>query len=245
MKLAVFLLAGGGLRLKPFTNEIPKCLVEVNGQPLLTRMLNYLSKGGIERVILVIGCKGEKIIDSVGHHWKNMKVEYVNNVDWATTNNVVSLNIALPHINEDFILLEGDLIFTWKAFEPLFSPDRMAIADYQKHMSGTLVDIDNNNIVTRFILKADLTDSEKSEFYKTVNIYSFDYKNFNNLVAPKLQKLIDSGQKQVYYEQAIADAVESSGYITKAVNFHGTAWYEIDTEEDLIKAQDIFKDTEA
>ncbi len=244
MKLAVFLLAGGGIRLKPYTNEVPKCLVEINGKPLLIRMLDYLEEGGIERAILVIGYKGEKIIETVGNRWKNVKIEYVENTDWATTNNVVSLNLALPNINEDFILLEGDLIFTREAFKPLFSPDRIAVSDYQNHMSGTLVDIDSNNIVTRFIVNDELSEEEKVVLYKTVNLYSFDYQNFSGLIAPKLRKLIDSGQKQVYYEQAIADAVMTAGYITTAVNFHGTPWYEIDTEEDLIKARKIFEKTD-
>ena len=103
MKLAVFLLAGGGIRLKPYTNDIPKCLVEVNGKKLLIRMLDYLVKGGIEKVILVIGYKGDKIRSVVGDSWQGMEIKYVDNKDWATTNNVVSLNLAVPSINDDFI----------------------------------------------------------------------------------------------------------------------------------------------
>lgn len=243
MKLAVFLLAGGGIRLRPYTDDIPKCLVEVNKKKLLIRMLDYLVKGGIEKAIFVIGYKGEKIREVVGDRWKNMTIEYVNNVDWATTNNVVSLSLALPKVDQDFILLEGDLIFTWEAFEHLFEPDRMAVANYQNHMNGTLVKVDANEMVKQFIME-DISENERKKLYKTVNLYSFKYSSFKNLIVPELNKLINSGQKQVYYEQAIANAVTESGYLTKAVNFNDTLWYEIDTEEDLLKAQEIFRDTE-
>jgi NDP-sugar pyrophosphorylase family protein len=243
MKLAVFLLAGGGIRLKPYTNDIPKCLVEVNGKKLLIRMLDYLAKGGIEKVILVIGYKGKIIRSTVGDSWNGMGIVYIDNKDWATTNNVVSLNLAVPLINEDFILLEGDLIFTWEAFNPLFKPDRMAVDNYQKYMDGTLVDIDKNQNVTRFLMNKDLSEDEKIDFYKTVNLYSFKYDSFKSLILPQLNDLIKSGQKQVYYEQAIANAVILSDYNTTAVNFSGTPWYEIDTEDDLYKAEELFRET--
>ena len=78
MKLAVFLLAGGGIRLKPYTNDIPKCLVPVNDQKLLIRMLDLLQLGGIEKVILVIGYKGEKIQYLIGDQYGDMAVQYVS-----------------------------------------------------------------------------------------------------------------------------------------------------------------------
>jgi len=244
MKQAVFLLAGGGIRLKPYTNDIPKCLVEVNGKPLLIRMLEYLVKGGIEKAILVVGYKGDMIKDVVGTSWKSMVIEYVENKDWATTNNVVSMNLAVPRITEDFILLEGDLIFTWEPFNQLFEPDRIAVSRYLPHMSGTVVYLGNNSIVSKFILDKNLSVESKQQFFKTVNIYSFNHKSFQNMVVPQLEKLIETGQKQVYYEQAIANAVADSKYKLTAVNFAGTPWYEIDTEEDLLRAEELFKDTE-
>lgn len=244
MRQAVFLLAGGGIRLKPYTNDIPKCLVEVNGKPLLIRMLNYLVKGGIEKTILVIGYKSEMIKDIVGTAWDGMLIEYVESKEWASTNNVVSLNLAVPKIDDDFILLEGDLIFTWEAFRKLLHPDRMAVSNYLPHMSGTLVDVNSDNIVSEFFIKKDIPADRQKELFKTVNIYSFKNELFQKLIVPQLQELIESGQKQVYYEQAISNAVADSDYAIEAVNFHNTPWYEIDTEDDLHKAQEMFRDTE-
>ncbi len=241
MKLAVFLLAGGGIRLKPYTNEIPKCLIPVNNQILLIRMLEFLQLGGIEKVILVIGYKGEKIQSLVGNNYGDMTIQYVHNKDWETTNNVVSLNLAVPYIKEDFILLEGDLIFTWDAFKNMLLPDRIAVDNYKQYMDGTLIDIDKKNNVIEFILKADKFPKDNIyNLYKTVNIYSFSYNSFNKFVEPNLYYLIESGQKHVYYEQAIAKAVSENKFLLEAVNFNKTAWYEIDTEEDLKNAEKLF-----
>ena len=241
MKLAVFLLAGGGIRLKPYTNEIPKCLISVNDQKLLIRMLDFLQLGGFEKVILVIGYKGEKIQSFVGSNYGGMTIQYIHNDNWETTNNVVSLNLAIPHIMEDFILLEGDLIFTWDAFKNMLLPDRIAVDNYEPYMDGTLVDIDQNNNVNKFILKSDQTSKVNiNDLYKTVNIYSFNHSLFNKFVVPKLNNLVRSGQKHVYYEQAIAQAVSEDNYLLKAINFNKTSWYEIDTEEDLKNAEKLF-----
>ena len=241
MKLAVFLLAGGGIRLKPYTNDIPKCLVPVNDQKLLIRMLDFLQIGGIEKVILVIGYQGEKIRSLISNNYGVMDIQYIHNKDWETTNNVVSLNLAVPNIKEDFILLEGDLIFTWDAFKYMLFPDKIAVSNYKSYMDGTVVDIDKNSNVIEFILKADKSHKANiHDLYKTVNIYSFSYNAFNKFVVPELNYLVKSGQKHVYYEQAIAKAVSENKYLLKAVNFSKTLWYEIDTEEDLINAEKLF-----
>jgi len=203
-----------------------------------------LQIGGIEKVILVIGYKGEKIQSLVGNNYGGMDIQYLHNKDWETTNNVVSLNIAVPHIKEDFILLEGDLIFTWDAFKNMLLQDKIAVSNYKSYMDGTLVDFDENGNIIEFILKTDrFPKANIHNLYKTVNIYSFNYRSFENFIVPELNNLVESGQKQVYYEQAIAKAVSENKYLLKAVNFNNTAWYEIDTEEDLKNAEKLFSNT--
>ncbi len=243
MKLAVFLLAGGGTRLKRYTQSRPKCLVEVAGQPLLLRMLDYLSRAGIERCILVVGYRAEMIRETVGDIYHDMKIVYIENSIWATTNNVVSLEMAIDAIDDDFILLEGDLIFTWEAFKKVLSPDSMAVDQFQAFMDGTVVNVNNQNIIERFFLKSTPDrPADCTGLYKTVNIYNFRLSTFKTAIIPRLRALTAKGDHQVYYEQAIAEAVDKGAAIMTAANFAGTPWYEIDTEEDLEKAEALFAD---
>ena len=76
---AIILVAGMGTRLKPLTNEIPKCLTEVNGKPILINMIENLEKRGIEETILLIGYLGEKIKEKIDNIFGNMKITYVEN----------------------------------------------------------------------------------------------------------------------------------------------------------------------
>ena len=57
---------------------------------------------------------------------------------------------------------------------------------------------------------------------------------------PRLQHLIESGQNQLYYEQAVADAIDGNDLQLECVLFSGTRWYEIDTEDDFKQAVDLF-----
>ena len=63
----MILAAGRGERLRPITNEIPKCLVEIRGRSLLERHLRMLSRSGVRRVVINLGWLGEKIVEVAGN----------------------------------------------------------------------------------------------------------------------------------------------------------------------------------
>jgi len=61
-EMSVALLAGGlATRLKPITETIPKCLVEVAGRPFLEHQFALLRRAGIKKVVLCVGHMGEKV----------------------------------------------------------------------------------------------------------------------------------------------------------------------------------------
>ena len=63
---AMILAAGLGTRLRPLTNDRPKALVEIAGEPFLAHQLRLLSRGGIERAVLLVGYRGEQIREYAG-----------------------------------------------------------------------------------------------------------------------------------------------------------------------------------
>jgi len=216
-------------------------MLEVQGKSLLARMLTYLHQAGIKETILVVGYQADFVRKHIGQQWNSMEIQYIFNDDWATTNNVVSLAMATASLKQDFILLEGDLIFMWEAFKNMLGPNRIAVDRFQPYMDGTVVSIDEKGFTDRFYLKSTSgRPSNLTSYYKTVNIYSFDFKNYTSAIVPRLQHLIESGQDQVYYEQAIADAIDDQDLKLECVLFSGTSWYEIDTEEDFNQAEDLF-----
>ena len=72
----MILAAGRGERLRPITNEIPKCLVEIRGRSLLERHLRMLSRSGVRRVVINLGWLGEKIVEVAGNG-ENFNLEIV------------------------------------------------------------------------------------------------------------------------------------------------------------------------
>ena len=66
---AIILAAGMGRRLGEYTKENTKCMLPVNGVRLIDRMLNQLANLKLNRVIIVVGYKGQNVIDAVGNRY--------------------------------------------------------------------------------------------------------------------------------------------------------------------------------
>ena len=152
-KQAVVLLAGAGSRLGVYTERIPKCMIEVAEEPLLLRLLNQLDKLPTEEAILVVGFKADIIRDAVGNSYGNLAITYVENEEWKTTNNVVSLALATDFLGKDFLLLEGDLFFADGVLDRLLGHNQMAIDRFKDGMDGTVVTTASDNLVEKFYLK--------------------------------------------------------------------------------------------
>ncbi len=64
--IAMILAAGRGERLRPLTDEIPKALVEINGESLLERHLRLMAEAGVTTIVINLGWLGEQIVERVG-----------------------------------------------------------------------------------------------------------------------------------------------------------------------------------
>ena len=170
-----------------------------------------------------------------------MELCYIFNKDWETTNNLVSFYLAFPQIDSDYILLEGDLIYTDEEISKMSYPDSIAVSPFQSYMDGTIVTT-KNEYVKMMYLKSSKIKPEKSEtLYKTVNIYSFSISNHKNFIQPSVNKLVKSRSHQSYYEQAFATLIENNSFLIRVIIFDNDTWYEIDTKEDLKEAKKLFR----
>ena len=241
-ELAIYLVAGRGSRLGDMTAGYPKCLIPINSVPLLTRSLRQLSRLGVKKVILVIGYRSGSFQDHYRSSYMGMEICYVLNPDWSTTNNLVSFDLAVPYIDTDYILLEGDLIYTDDAISRMHNVDSMAISPLQDHMDGTVVTLDEDHFVRMMYLRSNKVQNQGSEpLYKTVNIYCFSLSTHNKIVRPEVKRFLAGGKQQSYYEEAFAEAIEQQALSMKAISFADQLWYEIDTREDLERAKDLFR----
>ena len=88
---AIILAAGMGKRLKQLTQNNTKCMVKVNGVPLINRALGQLDQLGLSRIILVVGYEREKLIRHIDGLDVSTPIEYVENPIYDKTNNIYSL----------------------------------------------------------------------------------------------------------------------------------------------------------
>lgn len=99
-KRAIILAAGFGMRMVPINTEMPKGLLEVNGEPLIERIIKQLHEVGIQEIYAVVGFMKEKyeyLMDEYG-------VELVVNPDYAAKNNLYSLRLVKEHLENAYIV---------------------------------------------------------------------------------------------------------------------------------------------
>ena len=93
-----------GTRLRPLTNDRPKCLVAVNGVPMVERQIQFLKEKGIDDITLISGYKAEAL-DFLKSKYG---VDIVFNDRYDTCNNINSLYIVRDRFHDTYVL-EGDV----------------------------------------------------------------------------------------------------------------------------------------
>lgn len=245
---AIILAAGMGKRLGEYTHDNTKCMLEVNGVKLIDRALACLHEIAVSRVVLVVGYKGQNVKDYVGNEYQGTPIVYVDNPIYDKTNNIYSLYLAKDYLlEEDTILLESDLIYEPSVVKKLIEDDfpNIALVDkYESWMDGTVVTLDGENRITRFIDKNGFCYDDIKNYYKTVNIYKFSREFLTKYYVPFLAAYSTALGNNEYYEQVLRVILHLHDAPLKALPLTGEAWYEIDDVQDLDIAEGMFAPTE-
>ena len=244
---AIILAAGMGRRLGELTKENTKCMVPVNGIRLIDRLLTQLSGLGLNRVVIVVGYQGKKLIDYIGHHYdEKLKIEFVENPIYDKTNNIYSLSMVKEQLQEDdTLLIESDLIFSDRLFPMIMEdpyPNLALVAKYESWMDGTMVRLDEERHIVNFISKEAFDYSDVDSYYKTVNIYKFSREFLQQKYVPFLDAYTKAVGNNEYYENVLRIISMLNSHNMKALPIGQEKWYEIDDKQDLDIAEAIFAD---
>ena len=241
---AIILAAGMGKRLGELTRENTKCMIKVHQQTLIERMIKQLGNLQLDRIILVIGYKGDKVKSLIGNKIGNIPILYIENSIYDKTNNIYSLYLAKKYLVEDeTLLLESDLIFSDIILQKLIAdpnPNLAVVAKYQSWMDGTVVTLDEENNILNFISKKAFMFSLKDSYYKTVNIYKFSKEFSMNKYVPFLEAYCKALGNNEYYEQVLKVISLLNKPDLKALKIDSEKWYEIDDQQDLNNAEALF-----
>jgi glucose-1-phosphate thymidylyltransferase len=106
---AVVLAAGEGTRLRPLTEDKPKGMVDVAGQPILTHCFESLVELGADRLVVVVGYMKETIIEHYGDEYAGVPITYTHQRE---QNGLAHALLTVEkHVDDDFMLMLGDNVF--------------------------------------------------------------------------------------------------------------------------------------
>ena len=245
---AIIIAAGMGSRLKPLTNNKPKCLLKIRGRTILERQLEGLRGCGINDISLVRGYKKEML--------KFPGIKYYENTDYLNNNILSSLFFAEKEMDNAFIFSYSDIIYQKNIVEKLLqnNSDISLVVDYdwlkqytnrKKHpvSEAELVKAENGKIAR--IGKSVVTlKKAQGEF---IGLAKFSKKGAE-ILKEEYQKLVRKYQDRknqrfqnaAFFEKAyLTDMIQyliNRGYPIDSVDIKG-GWVEIDTDEDIAKAR--------
>jgi choline kinase len=109
---AVILAAGIASRLRPLTDNTPKCLLNVGKKSILQRTIDNLLSNGIEEFIIVTGYLREMIEEFISEKYPDLNVVFIYNEKYSSTNNIYSLWMTKEYAKgNEIILLDSDIVF--------------------------------------------------------------------------------------------------------------------------------------
>jgi len=106
---AVVLAAGEGPRPLPLTEDKPKGMVEVNGEPILTHCFEQLAELGADELVVVVGYLKQNIIEYYGDEFEGIPITYAHQREQKGLAH--ALLTVEEHIDDDFMLMLGDNVF--------------------------------------------------------------------------------------------------------------------------------------
>jgi len=250
MKNLIVLAAGEGKRLRPLTNDVPKCLVSLHGQTILERNLMQWEKaGGIESLV-VTGYRADQI--------KALKIPCVHNVEYSSTNMLWSLYQTLPFLEglrQKYVYLSyGDIVLCREAIDAVeySSGDFNVVVDtlweslWSLRMSDYLSDVETLKMDGARILeigqKPGSISDINGQYIGVMKIKRELLIHLLNNYKQMLDKATAEDQvkiKNMYMTDFIQNYIETGGYVTSVLIEGG--WLEVDTLEDLMIYDAHFK----
>jgi choline kinase len=238
MENAIILAAGIGSRLGDITKHTPKCCLEVGGCSIISRIVKQINKASKSiNITVVVGYNAEKIRKELDINL--LKVDFVENVNYANTNNMVSCLMAIESIKNmysNMYIINGDCIYDDKIIQKMIEAKSNAIAvDSSQYMDESM--------------KVKIVNGAIKEISKSLpkcknNITSIDFYKFDRHTTSSLGNIMKGyfnlGQLNSWTEVAIDQLFMNETIIVRPVYIDGLPWVEIDNFNDLALARKIW-----
>jgi choline kinase len=226
---AIILAAGVGSRLRPLTQHLPKCLLEVGMQTIIDRQVTSLHQNGVTDVLVVLGFCGEQIRLHLGD-----RARYLENPRYEDTNSLYSLWLARDALAHGALILNSDVLALPLLFGHLLqspAPDAVLVELGDRFEPEDMkVRLDEGLRILDF--GKDLAP-EHSHGHN-VGMAKFSRDSAAHLV-DCLEQLVGSGHENDWAPVAFRKFARH--WPLTAVSTEGLPWIEIDYPQDLARAR--------
>lgn len=236
---AIILSAGVGRRLRPTTEELPKCLLPVDDtSPVLELQLRALARCGVRQAVVMVGFGADKVEHFLATRpHAEMRVHTRYNPFFATTNTMVTCWLAIPEMTEEFILLNGDTLFETEILRRVLAaphaPLTLAI-DRKAHYDDDDMKISlNGGRRLKAVGKALPTASIDGE---SLGLMVFRREGSAAFQVALNAAVRDPAALRQWYHDIISCMAVSIEIATEDI--HGLWWKEIDTFGDLVEVRE-------
>ncbi len=256
----IILAAGQGTRLRPMTDDRPKCMVEVNGKSMVERQLETMHSCGIQDkdIIIVAGYCSDVLAEKL----KDTQIHLIINEAYETTNMVYSLMCAkdLMESEDDVVVSYGDIIYNTAVFRKILEAqdDMSVIVDdgwheyWSQRCENPLDDAetlmyDYDSFLMEIGQKTADINKVQSQYIGLMRFKNEGLKAMLSLCAEAEQRSIqgiplwrtDRNYKKMYMTDLLQGLIDE-GYRLRAVHIQ-RGWFEIDDTDDLRLAEEKLK----
>lgn len=235
---ALILAAGFGSRLAPITDNIPKSLVEVNGESILFRQIDNLHKNGIYDITIISGYKADVLEAKVREKYSNINI--ICSVDYAKTNNMYSAYLARNVLNgNDFLMMNADVFYDASVIQELlsFKHENAIVTDIGTYYEESMKVVEEKGRITKISKQITKEDALGS----SIDVYKFSASAGVAFFNKCKEYIEEKGELKLWSEVALNDILKD--VVFKACPLVGR-WVEIDNHEDLNNAITLFNDNE-
>ena len=231
---AVILAAGLGIRLRPITDTVPKCMVPVNGIRIIDKQIDNLLLNGVDEIYVVSGYLHE-VLDA--HLKANYPmVQIIGNPRYDKTNNMYSLFLTEPYVKgEEFMLMNADVYYDANIVVGMLEGKGCSkiACDYSQYMEESMKITCADGKINHISKKISEADYDAV----SIDVYRISAQDSKTLFAEVDDTILNRKDENSWTEVAMDHIFDKTTFVPYRIQGR---WFEIDNHEDLAKAEVIF-----